>query len=507
VRSQNRTSAALQRGADFGKAEWGRARLMSGLSLLLQFVLALVLIALAILSLQLGTLAAIRLLWPSRRLRVPNLPDEALPDLLVQLPVCDEGALAVRVAAAAARLDWPRDKFEIQILDDGPAYKHEALAAAIAPVMPEGIRYSVMRRGERSGFKAGNLAFGLKHSQASYVAVFDADFVPPSDFLRRTVPALVADSGLCFVQARWTHANRETNWLTRAQGFLLDGHFGVEQEARYRAGLPMSFNGTAGVWSRAAIDNGGGWTGDTLTEDLDLSMRCALKGWRSAMVSDLEVPGELPETAAAWRAQQARWTKGHAQCARKLLPMIWSSRFPLWQKAAMSLQICQFSFYLFAGLSVVVSLTLMSMGVVYLQSVALLGLFVTALGLSASVFFLWQGQAALGRRRQPYFFESLVLAMVFPSGLVLSNARATYEAFANTPMDFARTPKAGAAYAGGWRGRPELATGLMLPLFALTEQAWSLPFFIIAAAGLLSIGAMGWSGTPRIPAPETGGSS
>ena len=134
-----------------------------------------------------------------------------------------------------------------------------------------------------------------------------------ADFLRRTVPALVADSGLAFVQARWGHANRGANWLTRVQGLLLDAHFAVEQEARFRAGMPLSFNGSAGVWNRTAIEQGGGWTGDTLTEDLDLSMRCMMQGWRGAMVSDLVVPGELPQTAAAWRAQQARWTKGHAQ--------------------------------------------------------------------------------------------------------------------------------------------------------------------------------------------------
>jgi cellulose synthase/poly-beta-1,6-N-acetylglucosamine synthase-like glycosyltransferase len=476
---------------------------MPGLSIILQCVLATVLIALALLSAQLAGLAFIRYFAPPRRLRVPPLPDEVLPYVLVQLPVCDEGALALRVATAAARLDWPKNKLEIQLLDDGPAYKHEALERAVSELIPADVNLTVLRRGERSGFKAGNLAFGLKHSQAPYVAIFDADFVPPQDFLRRTVPALVADSRLCFVQARWGHANRSRNWLTRAQGFLLDSHFAVEQEARFRAELPMSFNGTAGVWSREAIDNAGGWTGDTLTEDLDLSMRCALKGWRTAMISDLEVPGELPETAAAWRAQQARWTKGHAQCARKLFPMILASDFPLWKKAAMMMQIAQFGFYLLAGVSAVISLTLMYMGVVYLQSVAMLGLGVTALGISTSLTYLCLGQAMLGRQAEPNFTGSLLMAMVFPSGLVLSNARATYEAFANTRMDFARTPKSGAAYAGGWRGRPELFAGCALTIFALTEQAWSAPFFIFAATGLLSIGTMGWTGTmARLPAPE-----
>lgn len=475
---------------------------MIGLSLILQFALACVLMLLALLSAQLCTLALIRYFKQPRRTAMPEIPDDALPRVLVQLPVCDEGALAVRVAAAAARLDWPRDRLEIQVLDDGRAEKHAALAAAVARVMPADMKFSVLRRGERTGFKAGNLAYGLCRSDAPYVAVFDADFVPPPDFLKRTVPALVADSGLAFVQARWAHANRARNWLTRAQGLLLDSHFAVEQEARFRAGLPMSFNGTAGVWARAAIDDGGGWTGDTLTEDLDLSIRCAMRDWRSAMVSDLEVPGELPETAAAWRAQQARWTKGHAQVARKLLPEIWPSALPLWKKAVMTLQICQFAFYLLAGMSVVISLALMAMGVVYMQTVAALGVAVTTLGITASVSYLYLGQAMLGREQTPLLARSLLLAIIFPSGLVLANTRATLEAFFNTRMDFVRTPKAGARYAGGWRGRPELAAGLLLPAFAFAEQAWSAPFFVFAAAGLVSIGLMGSRDTPEIAAGE-----
>src|SRR5262249_37992977 len=159
-------------------------------------------------------------------------------------------------------------------------------------------------------------------------------------------------------------------------------HFAVEQEARFRAGLPISFNGSAGVWTRAAIEQAGGWHGDTLTEDLDLSMRCMMQGWRGAMVSDLVVPGELPQTAAAWRAQQARWTKGHAQCARKLLPLVWTSAMPVGRKVAMTLQMCQFAFYTLAFMSAAVSLTLMYMGVVYYPGVALLGLSVTLLGLA-----------------------------------------------------------------------------------------------------------------------------
>ncbi|MFL6689219.1 MAG: glycosyltransferase family 2 protein [Alphaproteobacteria bacterium] len=475
---------------------------MSGLSLILQSVLCCVLVVLALLSAQLGTLALIRRFAPARKIRFWHLPDEALPRVLVQLPVCDEGRLAVRVAAAAAALAWPRDKLEIQLLDDGRAENHEILAQAVRAVVPFDVKLQILRRGIREGFKAGNLAFGLNHSDAPFVAIFDADFVPPADFLRRTVPALVADDDLAFVQARWGHANRDANWLTAAQGFLLDSHFAVEQEARFRMGLPISFNGTAGVWARAAIESGGGWTGDTLTEDLDLSLRCALKGWRAAILSDLEVPGELPDTAAAWRAQQARWTKGHAQVARKLVPEIWASAWPWWKKAAVTLQVCQFGFYTLAAVSAVISLTLMYMGVVYVKAVADLGLLVTGLGLCASLSYLALGQMMLDRHRAPNFLRSLLLAILFPSGLVLSNARATYEAFASREMVFNRTPKAGAVYAGGWRGSPEIAAGLLLPVFALAEQAWSAPFFVFAAAGLLAIGGMGWTSALQIPARD-----
>jgi cellulose synthase/poly-beta-1,6-N-acetylglucosamine synthase-like glycosyltransferase len=467
---------------------------MAGLSLILQALLAGILVLLAVLSIQLIALALIRIYHPHIRVRCPRLPEEALPPVVVQLPVCDEGPLAVRVAAAAARMDWPRDRLHIQLLDDGPAHSHDALAHTVESIVPRDVSFEILRRGHRGGFKAGNLAFGLAHTDAPFVAIFDADFIPPRDFLRRTVPALVGDLGLAFVQARWDHANRTRNWLTRAQGVLLDSHFAVEQEARFRSGLPISFNGTAGVWRREAIEHGGGWTGDTLTEDLDLSMRCALKGWRAAIISDLEVPGELPETAAAWRAQQARWTKGHAQCAKKLLPMIWTSDFPFWKKAAVSLQICQFGFYTLAAISAAISLTLMYLGVVYVKSVAMLVLGVTGLGLGASVSYLYLGQAMLGRGRQFAIARSILLALVFPSGLILSNTRATFDAFFSTRMVFNRTLRPHEIYRGGWRGGPELVVGFLLPMFAFAEQAWSAPFFVLAVAGLVSIGAMGFSG-------------
>jgi cellulose synthase/poly-beta-1,6-N-acetylglucosamine synthase-like glycosyltransferase len=458
----------------------------------LSFALALILIAVSMLSVQLATLAWVRVFRTAPKVPMAVLPDSELPHVLVQLPVCNEGYLALRVAAAACALDWPHGRLTIQILDDGTEENHATLAAGLLGMAPEGVELQLLCRGDRKGFKAGNLAFGLSHCDAPYVAIFDADFVPAPDFLRRMVPALLADNGLCFVQARWGHNNRNLNWLTRVQGLLLDSHFAVEQEARFRAGLPMSFNGTAGVWNRVAIEQAGGWTGDTLTEDLDLSMRCVLKGWRAAMMPDVEVPGELPPTAAAWRAQQARWTKGHAQCARKLLPMVWDSPLPLWKKITMTLQMCQFAFYTLAFTSAAISLFMMSVGLPPYPAVAILGLIVTFLGLSCSVGYLWLGQRMLGREREKKLFPALLLAVVFPSGLILANTRATLEAFFSTRMDFTRTLRAGEIHAGGWRGAPELMVGVFVAALAFAESAnWSALFFVFAVSGLVSIGTMG----------------
>ena len=475
----------------------------------LSFAQGVILIVVSFLSVQLIMLAWVRLRRAAPAVAMAPLSDSELPHVLVQLPVCNEGELALRVATAACALDWPHDRLTIQLLDDGTEENHALLAAALPGIVPPGVNLTLLRRGDRKGFKAGNLAFGLAHSDAPYVAIFDADFVPPPDFLRRTVPALIADDGLCFVQARWGHNNRNANWLTRAQGVLLDSHFAVEQEARFRAGLPMSFNGTAGVWNRFAIEQAGGWTGDTLTEDLDLSMRCALQGWRMAMLPDIEVPGELPPTAAAWRAQQARWTKGHAQCARKLLPLVWASDKPLGVKLAMTGQMCQFAFYSLAFTSAAISLFMMAVGLPPYFVVAILGLVVTIVGLFCSIGYLWLGQRMLGREKTERLYRTLVVAVVFPTGLILANTWATLEAFFSTRMDFIRTIRAGEIHSGGWRGVPELVVGIFVATLAIAMSGVVALFFVIAVSGLMSIGTMGATGAlsprPRAPLHRHGG--
>ena len=249
------------------------------------------------------------------------------PRVLVQLPVCDEPAVVERLVAAAAALEWPADRLEVQLLDDSAEACAALGAAAASRARAQGVNVRHLRRHHRDGFKAGALAAGLRASEAEFVAVFDADFVPAPDFLSRTLPAF-AHENVGLVQARWGHLNREHNALTRAQAAMLDAHFLVEHAWRQGRRRFLNFNGTAGVWRRACIDAAGGWSADTLTEDLDLSYRAQLAGWRFVFLPDVVVPAELPEHMSAFRSQQHRWAKGALQTARKLLPRIARARLP-----------------------------------------------------------------------------------------------------------------------------------------------------------------------------------
>ncbi len=257
----------------------------------------------------------------------PPIPDPP-PHVLVQLPVYNERYVATRVLDAAASLDWPRPRLTIQVLDDSDDETTELIAAAVARWRAHGVDVRHVRRHGREGYKAGALAHGLMLSRAPFVAVFDADFVPPRDFLRRALPAFSAPR-VGFVQARWGHLNRTHSLFTRLQALMTDFHFLVEQAMRPRLGFPTNFTGSAGVWRRAAIDDAGGWSAATLTEDLDLSYRAQLRGWRGEYLEDLVVPQELCVAVNAYRAQQSRWATGSFQCARRLLwPLLRSPLSP-----------------------------------------------------------------------------------------------------------------------------------------------------------------------------------
>jgi cellulose synthase/poly-beta-1,6-N-acetylglucosamine synthase-like glycosyltransferase len=271
------------------------------------------------------------ILW--LRLRRPEPPTPAswpgeLPCVTVQLPVYNEASVVERLIDAVCRLDYPPDLLDIQLLDDSDDETSELAASRIRAWRGEGVDVAHIRRRARDGFKAGALSYGLGKARGGFLLVLDADFIPPADLIRRLLPSF-GDPGVGMVQARWTHLNEDRSWITRAQALLLDAHFGLEHAARYRARRFFNFNGTAGMWRRRCIVEAGGWRSTTLTEDLDLSYRAQLAGWRFVYRDDIEVPAELPETLRALEVQQERWAEGAIQTARALLPTIWRSRHPL----------------------------------------------------------------------------------------------------------------------------------------------------------------------------------
>jgi len=257
----------------------------------------------------------------------PALPDE-LPHVLVQIPVYNEPLVVERALAAAGALEWPRERLTIQLLDDSTDITTDIAVHAVARLKRDGVDVVHVRRADRGGFKAGALAAGLAVSDAPYVAVFDADFVPPSAWLRGAMAAILAEPKAAFVQTRIEWGNGERNWLTRAQRLMQDAHFAVEQDIRARRGVPFQFNGTGGIWRRAAVEEAGGWSHDTLSEDLDLVLRTYLKGWRGRFLMEPHVVGELPSKLDDFSAQQGRWSKGFMQVARKLLGPIWNADWP-----------------------------------------------------------------------------------------------------------------------------------------------------------------------------------
>ena len=274
----------------------------------------------------------------------PLPAEDELPAVLIQIPTFNEGHLVRRALDAAVSLDWPREQLQIQLLDDSTDASAEIARATVAEFRRQGHDVILIQRSHRAGFKAGALTAGLACSGQPFVAVFDADYVPSADFLRLCLRPLLANPRLAFVQARCDFLNAKENRVTRAQQVILESHFAVEQPTRCWAGQILPFNGTCGVWRRAAIEAAGGWHGDTLTEDLDLSYRAQMRGWRALYLTSVAVPGELPISLASWGQQQCRWNKGYAETARKLLPSIWGSDLSWVRKidAALHLGGCAF---------------------------------------------------------------------------------------------------------------------------------------------------------------------
>jgi cellulose synthase/poly-beta-1,6-N-acetylglucosamine synthase-like glycosyltransferase len=431
--------------------------------------------------------------WPTREAAPMGAPADAsaepLPVVTVQLPLYNERTVASRLLRAVGELDYPRELFEVQVLDDSSDETSALVDAQVAALRQRGVDASVLRRPTRAGFKAGALDFGMRSARGELLCVFDADFRPPPGFLRELVPAL-RDSSVGMVQARWEHENRAASALTRAQSILLDGHFVIEHTVRHARGLFFNFNGTAGLWRRAAIEGAGGWQHDTLTEDLDLSYRAQLAGWRFVYKPLTTAPAEVPPTLAAFQSQQRRWAKGSVQVARKLGGTILRADVPWRVKLEAFLHLTGNAGYpLVLLLAVLLPLTLAVEP--RLDGFAHLAGFL--LCTCSVILFYDASQRAIGRPLRARLFD-IPAAMALGIGMCASQTRAVLEGLFGGTGAFVRTPKQGGAparlaYRSSARGWPwiELALaawfGVAIPV-ALARQLFGvLPFLLLFFAG------------------------
>ncbi len=430
---------------------------------------------------------------------------EELPTVTVQLPIYNEMYVVDRLVEAVCALDYPRDRLEIQVLDDSTDETREIAELAVRRHAAQGFDIKHFHRDDRVGFKAGALEAGLTVARGEYIAIFDADFVPPAGFLHNTIPYF-ADPAVGMVQARWGHINQDYSLLTRVQAILLDGHFVLEHGSRSRAGCFFNFNGTAGVWRRAAIEGAGGWQHDTLTEDLDLSYRAQLAGWRFVFLQDLVAPAEVPVEMNGFKSQQHRWAKGSVQTCRKLLPRILRAQLPLRVKVEAFFHLTANVNYLL--MSVLSLLMFPAMYVRYTMGWYEMFLIDVPFFLAATFsigFFYVVSQKELypdWTTRIKY----LPILMAIGIGLAVNNTHAVLEAFLGHRSEFTRTPKYGVESLGDdWVGKRyrqsmliqpmlELALGLYFTatvFYALTNQIYgALPFLILFQVGFLYTGLL-----------------
>jgi len=364
-----------------------------------------------------------------------------LPRVTVQLPIFNEQYVVDRLLDAVCRLDYPREKLDIQLLDDSTDETIEVARALVERYAALGHPVTYLHRDNRSGFKAGALAEGLKTAKGEFVAIFDADFVPPPDFLHKCIHHFT-DRKIGMVQTRWTHINRSYSFLTEVEAILLDGHFVLEHSGRARSGVFFNFNGTAGMWRRVAIDEAGGWEHDTLTEDTDLSYRAQLKGWKFIYLQDVECPAELPVEMTAFKTQQARWAKGLIQVSKKILPKVFSSDAPRQVKV-------EAWYHLTANLSyplmIVLSVLLLPAMIIRFYQGWFQMLYIDLPLFLASTFsissFYLVSQKELFPKTWPRALLYLPFLMALGIGLTITNTRAVLEALVGKQTAFARTPK------------------------------------------------------------------
>src|ERR1700756_4598443 len=366
---------------------------------------------------------------------------EALPRVTVQLPMFNEQFVAERLIESVCKLKYPREKLDIQVLDDSTDETVEVGRDLVERYAALGHPISYHHRTNRAGFKAGALAEGMKTSKGEFIAIFDADFTPPEDFLLKVIHHFT-DPKIGMVQTRWTHINRNYSFLTEVEAILLDGHFVLEHSGRARSGVFFNFNGTAGMWRRRAIEEAGGWQHDTLTEDTDLSYRAQLKGWKFIYLQEVECPAELPVEMTAFKTQQARWAKGLIQTAKKMLPRVMKSDAPLHTKI-------EAWYHLTANLSyplmIMLSVLLLPAMIIRFYQGWFQMLYIDLPLFMASTFsissFYLVSQRELFPKTWPRALLYLPFLMALGIGLTVTNTRAVLEALTGKQTAFARTPK------------------------------------------------------------------
>jgi cellulose synthase/poly-beta-1,6-N-acetylglucosamine synthase-like glycosyltransferase len=403
------------------------------------------------------------------RRNVPGPPPHVTswPKVTVQLPIYNERYVTERLVEAVAQFDYPRELLQIQLLDDSTDETKVIARDCVERYRALGVPVEYIHRDNRSGFKAGALQEGLQTATGEFVAIFDADFIPPADFLRRTVPYFT-DPKLAMVQTRWSYINRNYSALTEVEAILLDGHFAIEHSSRYRSGVFFNFNGTAGVWRRAAIDEAGGWQHDTLTEDTDLSYRAQIRGWHFLYLPDIDCPSELPVEMNAFKSQQARWAKGLMQTAKKILPQLMRSNVSTAVKT-------EAFFHLTANISyplmIFMSMILLPAMIVrfyqgWFQVLVIdLPLFLAST-CSISSYYL-AAERALYPKTWKRTFLYLPFVMAVGIGIAVRNAFAVLEAIVGKKSEFVRTPKykveSGAKQRAAWIKKSYNKRGGLLP--------------------------------------------
>jgi cellulose synthase/poly-beta-1,6-N-acetylglucosamine synthase-like glycosyltransferase len=386
------------------------------------------------------------------------------PFVTVQLPIYNEFYVVKRIIEAVAGFDYPRDKFEVQVLDDSTDETVALVKSKVAELEAKGLNISHIRRSKRDGFKAGALAHGLEVARGDLIAIFDADFVPPADFLVKTIPYF-EDKRVGLVQTKWEHINEDYSSLTRLQAFGLDAHFTVEQQGRNAGGHFINFNGTAGVWRKSCILDAGNWQSDTLTEDLDLSYRAQLKGWKFMYLEHIGSPAELPVTMNAVKTQQFRWTKGAAECVRKNLPSVLTSKHIAGSTKIQALfHLMNCTVFVCILLAALISIPLLFIKSSHPQYAdAFLFASFSPLSLFLLSYFYWTSAVQKPGRSALSFLAKFPLFLSVSMGFSLHNSIALCEGYVGKKIPFIRTPKFNiTSRKDSWQGKRYLIQGVNL---------------------------------------------